>query len=204
MKPDWISLTNLWGKGGGSGERIQTALDRFSAKKNRDTLWKQEERWGIGKWDVFKVQFSRSVVSDSLRPHESQHARPPSPSPTPGVHMHTFLIIFFSIVVYPESLFLSSIKYPCIPLINPLPLCPSLKLPWVGGCLLQLKACSQDTTRIYTEAKSLQSCLTLCDLMDCSPPGSPVHGILQARILEWVAMPSSRGSCWPRDRTRVS
>ena len=43
-------------------------------------------------------------------------------------------------------------------------------------------------------AQSLQSCLTLCDPMDCSPPGSSVDGILQARILEWVAMPSSRGS----------
>ena len=43
-------------------------------------------------------------------------------------------------------------------------------------------------------AKSLQSCLTLCDLMDYSPLGSFVHGILQARILEWVAMASSRGS----------
>ena len=42
-------------------------------------------------------------------------------------------------------------------------------------------------------AKSLQSYLTLCDPMDCSPPGSSVHGILQARILEWVAMPFSRG-----------
>ena len=42
-------------------------------------------------------------------------------------------------------------------------------------------------------AKLLQSCLTLCDCMDSSPPGSSVHGILQARILEWVAMPSSRG-----------
>ena len=39
-------------------------------------------------------------------------------------------------------------------------------------------------------AKSLQSCLTLCDAMDCSPPGSHVHGILQARILEWVTIPS--------------
>ena len=38
-----------------------------------------------------------------------------------------------------------------------------------------------------------QSCLTLCDPMDCSSPGSSVRGILQARILEWVAMPSSRG-----------
>ena len=42
-------------------------------------------------------------------------------------------------------------------------------------------------------AKSLQSCLTLCDPMDCSPPGSSVPGILQARILEWGAMPSSKG-----------
>ena len=41
-------------------------------------------------------------------------------------------------------------------------------------------------------AKSLQSCLTLCDSMDCSPPGSSLHGILQARILEWIAMASSR------------
>ena len=42
--------------------------------------------------------------------------------------------------------------------------------------------------------KSLQSCLTLCDPMDCSPLGSSVHGFLQAGILVWVAMPSSRGS----------
>ena len=49
-----------------------------------------------------------------------------------------------------------------------------------------------------------QSCLTLCNTEDCSPPGSSVHGILQARILEWVAMPSSRGSSQPRDRAQVS
>ena len=49
-----------------------------------------------------------------------------------------------------------------------------------------------------------QSCPTLCDPMDCSPPGSSVHGILQARILEWVAIPSSRVSPWPRDGTQVS
>ena len=52
-------------------------------------------------------------------------------------------------------------------------------------------------------AKSLQSCLTLCDSMDCSPPGSSLSmEILQARILGWVAMPSSRGSPRPRDQTR--
>ena len=53
-------------------------------------------------------------------------------------------------------------------------------------------------------AKLLQSCLILCSPMDCSPPGSSVHGILKARILEWVAMPSSRGSSQPRDPTHVS
>ena len=49
-----------------------------------------------------------------------------------------------------------------------------------------------------------QSYPALCDPMDCSPPGSSVHGISQARILEWVAMPSSRGSSQPRGRTQVS
>ena len=50
----------------------------------------------------------------------------------------------------------------------------------------------------------LPLCPTLCDPMDCSPPGSSVHGILQARILEWVAMSSSTGSSWPKDWTYIS
>ena len=49
-----------------------------------------------------------------------------------------------------------------------------------------------------------QSCWTLCNSMDCSPPGSSVHGIFQARILEWVAISFSRGSSGPRDWTYVS
>ena len=53
-------------------------------------------------------------------------------------------------------------------------------------------------------AQSHHSCLTICYSMDCSPPGSSVHGILQAMIPEWVAMPSSRGSSLPRDWTPVS
>ena len=53
-------------------------------------------------------------------------------------------------------------------------------------------------------AKSLQLCLILCDPMDCSPPGSSDHGILQARILEWVAISFSRVSSWPRDWTHIS
>ena len=50
----------------------------------------------------------------------------------------------------------------------------------------------------------IQLCLTPCNPMDCSSSGSSVHGILQVRILEWVAMPSSRGSSQSRDRTQVS
>ena len=53
-------------------------------------------------------------------------------------------------------------------------------------------------------AKLLQSCPALCDPMGCSLPGSSIHGILQARILEWVAMLSSRGSSGPKDQTSVS
>ena len=54
------------------------------------------------------------------------------------------------------------------------------------------------------ESEVTQSCLTLCNPMDCSLPGSSVHGIPQARILEWVAISFSRGSSRPRDRTQVS
>ena len=49
-----------------------------------------------------------------------------------------------------------------------------------------------------------QLCLTLCDPMNCSPPDFSVHGILQARILEWIAIPFTRRSSRPRDWTRVS
>ena len=57
---------------------------------------------------------------------------------------------------------------------------------------------------MWVHATLVQSCLTLCNPMDCSPPGSSVHGILQVRILEWVAVPSFRISSQFRDRTRIS
>ena len=53
-------------------------------------------------------------------------------------------------------------------------------------------------------APMTQSCLTLCDPMDCSLPGSSVHGIFQARVLEWGPISFSRRSSWPRNRTQVS
>ena len=65
---------------------------------------------------------------------------------------------------------------------------------------------SPNRLSVYKESESevAHSCLTLCDTMDCSLSGSSLHGILQARILEWVAISFSRGSIQPRDQTQVS
>ena len=118
------------------------------------------------------VQFSCSVMFDSLRPHESQHARPPCPSPSPGVH---------SELGVPSSSW-------CHPAIS------SSVIPF-SSCPQSLPACGF-------------SCFTCVQLfanpIDYSPAGSSVQGISQALILEWVAMPFSKGSFQPRDGTRVS
>ena len=79
---------------------------------------------------------------------------------------------------------------------------PSVILQWPSG--------TRDFQGVFTWEESVrasvpaQSCLTLWDPMDCSPPWSSVTGILQARTLEWVATPSSRGSSQHRDRTHIS
>ena len=66
--------------------------------------------------------------------------------------------------------------------------------------LVVMYRCEEKNVKILVT----QLCLTLCDPMGCSLPGSSVHGILQARILEWVAIPYSRGSFQPRDQTQSS
>ena len=63
----------------------------------------------------------------------------------------------------------------------------------------QADLCALKNPEKIVRAKLLQLCLTLWDPMDHSPPGSSVHGILQSRILEWVAISSSKGISWPRD-----
>ena len=90
---------------------------------------------------------------------------------------------------------------------------------WVIGAFMKAKegslrtslcnsngACKHLSQRfeLYMWEVCAQSYPTLCDSMNCSPPGSSVHGVLQARILEWITMPSSRGSSRPRDRTGIS
>ena len=71
-------------------------------------------------------------------------------------------------------------------------------------CKVTIALRRKETRANISKVKEAQSCPTLCNPVDCSPPGSSVHGILQARILEWVAISSSRGSSQPRDRTQVS
>ena len=73
-----------------------------------------------------------------------------------------------------------------------------------GGDSIHTDFVLAPTTLHALHAKSLQPCSILCNSMDCSPPGSSVHGILQVEILEGIAMSSSRGSSWPRDQTYIS
>ena len=91
---------------------------------------------------------------------------------------------------------------------------PRSKVPCVGGAhvsipaWLQARVCQWDRLAelkvIKVKVLVAQLCLTLCNFMDCRPPGSSVHGILPARILEWVDIPFSRRSSQPRDQTQVS
>ena len=67
--------------------------------------------------------------------------------------------------------------------------------------MIQLRLKSQHSIVVVLVT---QSCMTICDAVDCSPTGCSVHGILQARILEWVVIPFFRGSSEPRDWTQVS
>ena len=68
-----------------------------------------------------------------------------------------------------------------------------------SAVILEPRKIKSDTVSTVSPSKSLQSWPTLCDPLDCSPPGSSIYGILQARILEWVAIPFCRGSSQPRD-----
>ena len=104
-------------------------------------------------------------------------------------------------------------KYNCILL-----LCSKVQLPemWLNYACINKTAYSKGEDNrnglisIWTRnllmkwSKVAQSCPTLCEPMGCSPPCSSIHGIFQARVLEWVAISFSRGSSRPRDRTWVS
>ena len=81
---------------------------------------------------------------------------------------------------------------------------------WKYSSKIHMEECQMLNTlvRMYLAASKrsdiAHSCPTLCDPVDCSLQGSSVHGIFQARVLEWVAISFSSGSSQPRDRTQVS
>ena len=73
-----------------------------------------------------------------------------------------------------------------------------------GRNINNLRYADDTTLMVESESEVAQSCPILCDPVDCSPSSSSVHGILQARILVWVAISFSRGCSQPRDQTQVS
>ena len=116
-----------------------------------------------------------SVMSNCLRPHGLQRNRLSCPSLSPWICSNSTPLTDDAI-------------HPSDPLLSSSP--PALNL--------------SQHQRLHIYFAQLLSCVWLCDLMDCSPPGSSVYGIFQARILEQVAIFYSRGSFWPRNQTCVS
>ena len=102
----------------------------------------------------------------------------------------------------------SSLSFACLPyrIVTTPPLGHSDSLQWQefkkGRSSFLLV--EETSVHIFLKVLVAQLCMTLSDSMDCSLPGSSVQGILQARILEWVTIPFSRVSSWPRDQTLVS
>ena len=149
-------------------------------------------------------------MSDSVWPHRQQPTKLPHPWNSPGkntgVDCHFFLQCM---KVKSESEDAQS--YPTLsdPMDCSLPgssvhgIFQARVLEWVAIAFSNVNL-SPFLILWWMRAQSLQLCSTLWDTRDCNLPGSSIHRILQASILEWVAMPSFRGSSWSRDRTHVS
>ena len=139
------------------------------------------------KASVSSVQFSRSVVSDSLWPHESRHARPPCPSPSPGVHSISCPLSQWCHLAISSSVVPFSSCPQSLPASKFFPL-------WCGKSC----ECGQGYWTLFQgkngyigtkpkPAKVLSDIPTLSNPMDCNLPGSSFHGIIQARVLECSA-----------------
>ena len=139
-------------------------------------------------------------MSDSVRPQRQQPTRLPHPWDSPGkntgVGCHFLLQC---IKVKSESEVAQSFRTLSDPMYYSLPgssVHGFSRQEYWSGVIFSLAHCflSSKHYPCCMQPKSFQSCLTLCDPMDCRPPASSGHGISQERILEWVAMLSSRGS----------
>ena len=146
-----------------------------------------------------RIQFSCLFMSDSLRLHGLQHTRLPCPSPTPRACSNLCPSSWWC-----HPTILSSVV-PFSSRLQSFPASGSFQMSQFftsGG--QRIGASASASVLPMNVCEVAQSCPTLCDPMDCSLPGFSVHGILQARILEWVTISFSRGYSQPRDRTRVS
>ena len=123
----------------------------------------------------------------TLQTHGLQHARLPCPSPTPGACSNSCPL---SRWCHPT---ISSSVVPFFSRLQSFPASGSFQM----SQFFTLEPAAA------TVAKSLQSCLTLCNTTDCSSAGSSVRGISQARILEWVAISFFRGIFPTQDQTRI-
>ena len=107
-----------------------------------------------------------------------------------GAGLRELMVLFFLFLALDYSLGLFNRRFLGEQKISSLPV-------FLWHCLIHLPS-----NLLWNEVA--QSCPTLCDPMDCSLPGSSIHGIFRARVLEWVASSFSRRSSWPRDWTWVS
>ena len=160
-------------------------------------------------------------MSDPVRPHRWQPTRLPRPRDSPGKNTGVGCHFLLQCMKVKSE---SEVAQSCLTRSDPMDRSPAgspvpgilqaRALEWVH-CLLQ-EICVDAADSLCVQQKLTQhhkatiyplvtqSCLTLCNSMDCSLPVPSAHGILQARILERVAIPFSKISSQPRDKTQVS
>ena len=149
-------------------------------------------------------------MSDSVQPHRRQPTRLPRPWDSPGkntgVGCHFLLqcvkVKSLSRVRHSATPWTAAFQVPLSMGFSRQEYWSGVPLPYPTATMEFLKQLKVEL--LYVHTKSFQSCSTLWDPMNCSPPGLSIHEIVQARILKWVTIFFSRGSSSPRDRTYIS
>ena len=163
-------------------------------------------QWDTSWHDAAAAAKSRQS-SPTVRPHRWQPTRLPCPQDSPGKNTGVGCHFLLQCMKVKSE---SEVAQSCLTLSDPMECSPpgsSVHGIFLGcHCLLPWHDRYVIFVELHMKVKVLvtYSCPTLCNTMDSSPPSSSVHGILQARIMEWLAIPFSRGSSQPRDWTQVS